>query len=173
MAKYIAIAAMTLDGKIATDKNQLSFDWTSEEDKNWFKQSIKPADIVIIGRHTFDTIKSRRPKRNYLVLTSRVKKLEEKFPNVWFCNPKTVNIHQLVAKNKYKHVAIVGGSIVYGYFLEKGWLDELYLTLEPLTFGGGIGLFATKKIKKYNFQLAWVKKLNKRGTLLLKYKKLN
>ena len=172
MPKYIAIAAITLDGRIATNKTQLSFDWTSREDKRWFKQSLKPADVIIIGRHTFETIKNNKFKRHYLVLTSRVKVMEQKLPNVWFCNPKALNIRQLILKKGYKHVAIVGGSIVYGYFLEKGWLDELYLTLEPLAFGGGISLFETKKIKQYKFQLAQVKKLNQRGTLLLKYKKL-
>jgi dihydrofolate reductase len=46
-------------------------------------------------------------------------------------------------------------------------LDELYLTIEPISFGCGISLFENQQTTKW--KLRAIKKLNNVGTILLHY----
>jgi riboflavin biosynthesis pyrimidine reductase len=41
-----------------------------------------------------------------------------------------------------RHCAVLGGSQVHSLFLAAGMIDELWLTVEPLLFGGGTPLLA-------------------------------
>ena len=142
MTSFIAIAAITLDGKIAKNSHQFSFDWTSKEDKKAFQAELKKFDAVVVGSNTFKTAIEPLKKRNTIVLTSKVKNTIEKFPHVWFCNFKTINLKAFISSLGLKKIAILGGSHVYTYCLEKNLIDELVLTIEPVVFGRGISLFA-------------------------------
>jgi len=52
-------------------------------------------------------------------------------------------------------------------------LDELFVTVEPYVFTAGVSMFSGGEFKKYKFILQSIKKLNKKGTLLIKYKYAN
>src|ERR1700722_1907162 len=153
MPTFTAIAAITLDGKIAQNSHQLSYDWTSKEDQKFFQAELKKFDAVIVGSNTFKTAEEPLKKRNTIVLTSKVKKVEEKYPHVWFCNYKAVDVKTFTASLGFKKIAVLGGSKVYTYCLEKNLIDKLYLTLEPIVFGLGIDIFASKNYSLNNFQL--------------------
>jgi dihydrofolate reductase len=71
----------------------------------------------------------------------------------------------------YVKVAILGGAQTYQYCLDRGLLDEIYLTIEPLTFSSGINLFSSVKPKIRKWNLVAVKKLNRLGTILLHYRR--
>lgn len=179
MPKYTAFAAITLDGKIARKKNELSFNWTSKEDQKIFQAQLKKFDAVVVGRHTFQTAKARLLKRNTIVLTSLVKTAEETYPHVWMVNYKKVNLKKFIGSLKFNNIAILGGGKVYGYCLQNKLLDELYLTIEPIVFGKGINFFASfspSPLQKgraregfKTFKLLSIKKLNKQGSILLRY----
>ena len=68
----------------------------------------------------------------------------------------------------YKKILLVGGATINGLFLKENLVDELYLTIEPKIFGSGKniieGQLLDSKLKLLNIQ-----KINKEGTLLLKY----
>jgi dihydrofolate reductase len=185
MSKFTAIAAITLDGKIAKNSHEFSFNWTSKEDQLNFKRELKKFDAVIVGSSTFKTAAEPLKKRNTIVLTSKVKTTKEKYPHVWFCNYKTIDLKTFLSSLSFKKIAILGGSHVYTYCLEKNLIDELILTIEPIVFGQGINLFVQPippppgegrgggfKIQASKFTLTSIKKLNKQGTLLLKYSKM-
>ncbi|TSC57245.1 MAG: dihydrofolate reductase [Parcubacteria group bacterium Greene0416_79] len=86
--------------------------------------------------------------------------------NVTFVNPANVDLVSLLAK--YKTVAVLGGGAVYHFMLESGFLDEIFVTIEPLIFGRGKEMFVggTRTIR---VSLLSVKRLNRTGTLLLHY----
>jgi dihydrofolate reductase len=170
MPKYIAIAAVTIDGKIAKDPKHFS-DWTSPEDKIFMRALLDKCDVIIVGNNTYKTAKKPLSKRNCIVFTSQVTSTLRKNDNLLYCNPKKVNLKKLIAKFKYRRVAILGGAQTYTYCLENGMLDELYLTIEPIVFGKGIDLFTSKNSLDSKFKLISVKKLNSQGSLLLRYKK--
>ena len=86
---------------------------------------------------------------------------------VEFLNPNDVDLASILSG--YKEVAIVGGSRVYQAMLDHGFLDDLYLTIEPLIFGRGKPMFDAGK-QTHRMKLVSVKKLNSSGSILLHYR---
>lgn len=170
MPTYIAIAAMTLDGKIAKSKDHLSTEWTSEEDKIFFRKLLKECDVVVIGKNTYETAKEPLSKRNCVVLSRSVDQPASESERLVFINTEKTDLKNYIAERNYQKVAILGGAQVYTYCLENNLIDELYITLEPVVFGQGIDLFSSTKDLSTNFELVSTEKLNQQGTLLLTYK---
>ena len=166
--KYTALVASSIDGRIAKDSRSFA-DWTSKEDWNFFQTFIAKVDVVIVGYNTYKVAKERLDKRNTIVFTSKYNKIKE-VGSVVFLNPALIYFKEFIEQKGYKKIAILGGPAIYNYFLENKMLDELLLTIEPIIFTNGIPMFLGKKFKKYELNLVSVKKLNKKGTLLLKYK---
>lgn len=172
MSKFIAIAAMTLDGKIAKDSQHLSTDWTSEEDKIYFRKVLKTCDVVLIGKKTWETAKEPLSKRNCIVFSRSENQIDQtNQKNPIFVNPSKTDVKKLISESGYKRVAILGGAQTYAFCLENKMLDELYLTVEPIVFGNGINLFTANSFLDAKFRLVSSERLNPQGTLLLRYKK--
>jgi dihydrofolate reductase len=163
--KFVAYVAASIDGIIA-ESGTSSNKWVSREDQIFFKKSFSFHDVFVVGSNTYRIAKKSLDKRNTVVFTSKVSKSVKK-GSVTFVNPKKENIPKFFSQ--YKSVSVLGGPRVYGYFAEKGLLHTLYLTIEPFIFTKGVPMFTGSKFKKYKFKLISVKKLNKKGTILLKY----
>jgi dihydrofolate reductase len=163
---FVAYVAASIDGRISLAK-QTKPDWTSSEDWKFFQQGLSKCDVVVAGRNTYIAAKNNLDKRNTIVLTSRVIRPKVK-ESVTFVNPKHTKLISLF-KN-YKTVGIVGGARVYQTMLTLGLLNELFVTIEPYIFGRGQVMFEGGKHTN-NLRLVKVKKLNSRGTLLLKYER--
>ncbi len=163
--KYLAIAAASLDGRIAGHEKHFS-DWTSVEDKKFMRALLDACDVVIVGNSTYKTAKKPLSKRNCIVLTRTIKTTKQVAPNLLYLNTKGARLKRVIAKEKYKKVAVLGGAQVYTYCLENGMLTDLYLTIEPVIFGNGIPLFAGK-LKIRNPKIVSVKKLNRKGSVFL------
>lgn len=161
-----AIAAVTIDGKIARNTSHFS-DWTSLEDKTFMRSLLDASDVVVIGNNTYKTAIEPLSKRNCIVLTTSVSKTERKDPRLLLWNPATVRFDEVVMG--YERIAILGGTQTYTYFLEHDLLDEMYLTIEPVVFGNGLNLFETTADITTAFALSSVKQLNERGSVLLHY----
>jgi dihydrofolate reductase len=164
-----AFAAITLDGKIARHANHFS-DWTSAEDKVVFRDHMNSSDVVVAGNNTYRTAEIFLSKRNCIVFTRSVPTLERRRYNLLMLNPEGVSIEEFLSS--YQTVALIGGREVYTYFLERGLIDNLYLTIEPLAFGNGLDLFRWESDKTVRFQLESSRQLNAAGSLLLHYSKL-
>lgn len=170
--KYTSYVAASIDGRIAKD-NWSGTNWTSKEDWDFFQKSLAKMDAVIVGRNTYKVAKNYLKRRNaVIVLTSKVKNLKSIGRTVFF-NPANYNLKKFLQSKNYKKVAIVGGAKVYNFCLENKMLDELFVTIEPCVFTAGVPMFSGNAFKKHKFYLQSVKKLNKKGTLLLKYKNEN
>jgi dihydrofolate reductase len=164
-ARYLGIAAITLDGKIGANENHFS-NWTSKEDKTFMRALLDTCDVIIVGNNTYKTAIKPLSKRNCIVLTRSVKKTKRVTNNLRFLNTKSVNLKKTIEKNGYKKIAVLGGAQTYSYCLEHKMLDDLYITIEPIIFGSGVPLFAGKfKLRKT--KILSIKKLNKAGTLLV------
>lgn len=166
-----AFVATSIDGRIAKDSHS-GTDWTSKEDWNFFQKSLVNMDAVIVGHNTYIVAENRFKKRNAIVLTSKINSPRIK-DNVVFLNPAKSDLKEFLRNKNYKKIAILGGAKVYNFCLENKILDEFFVTIEPYVFTAGMPMFSGSKFKKYNFVLESVKKLNKKGTLLLKYKNAN
>ena len=161
-----AFAAITLDGKIARHANHFS-DWTSPGDKLVFREHMNNSDVVVAGNNTYKTAEIFLSKRNCIVFTRSVPTLERRRDNLLLLNPEAVPLAEILSP--YQTVALIGGTDVYTYFLERGLIDNLYLTLEPLAFGNGLDLFRWNGDTTVHFQLESVRQLNAAGSLFLHY----
>ena len=169
--KYTAYVATSIDGRIAENKNS-KVDWTSKEDWRFFQESLSRTDVVIVGHNTYKTVENRLKKRNTIVFTSKINKPKTQGSVVFF-NPNKSNLKKFLQDKNYKKVAIVGGSKVYNFCLKNKMLNDLFVTIEPYVFTNGIPMFYGKEFKKYKFSLQSIKRLNKKGSILLKYKNEN
>jgi dihydrofolate reductase len=163
------LAAISADGFIGGGPEHRSFEWTSEEDKKFYVDSIKRARVVVMGMRTFKTF-SRYPRGlKYVLYTNSPEE---------FVNPKPEVIQTLATKDDpkkilaqlesegYDEVAICGGATIYTMFLKAGVVDTLYLSVEPVLFGSGVKLLSEEFSAK--LQLKDTKKIGDQ-TVLLEY----
>ena len=139
MINVVLVAAVTADGFIAKNTHQLS-DWTSHEDKLFFRELTKRIGTMIMGSNTFDTLKRPLPGRRTIVLTRTPEKYAEL--GVECTSEPLQALIQRLESEGVESVAICGGSNVYGQFMKLGLINEIYLTVEPILFGQGVTLFA-------------------------------
>ena len=176
MTTYIAIAAVTIDGKIAKGPDHFS-DLTSPQDKVFMRALLIKCDVIIVGNNTYKTAIKPLSKRNCVVFSKSSNPPSHKATeglrskNPLYVNPNKTDVKKLIQDRGYKKIAILGGAQTYTYCLEHNMMDELYLTIEPIVFGKGIDLFASKNFLDSKFKLISVKTLNPQGSLLLRYKK--
>ncbi|MFH0818576.1 MAG: dihydrofolate reductase [Patescibacteria group bacterium] len=165
--KYILLAAISLDGKIAQSKKQAS-NWTSLEDKKHLKNVLDKCDVCIIGNNTYKISQKALAKRNCIVLTKKIKDIKVSNNNCAYINPQKLNVQKYIKQKQYSIICILGGTQVYNWALENNFIDEMYLTIEPVIFGQGLSLIDLKLINPAKFKIFQVKKLNPAGSLLLK-----
>lgn len=184
-----AIAALTKDKRIAQEKDQVSTDWTSQEDKDWFWNRTAQAGAVVMGSTTF--FATRKPgwplpdRMNY-VLTGDPEALWQKYSdeeraqvrqktNLAFLTGTPEEVIARAAADGFAELAVCGGTSVYTAFMEAGVLQTLYLTREnAVSFGGkGLPLFSTIDVDAYLAQageLVSEKTVNDRGTVFQEWK---
>lgn len=167
---YSLVVVMAIDGKIAFNSRHMT-DWSSKEDKIFLHNFLDKSDVVVVGNNTFKIAKEPLLKRNCVVFTRKIRKVLEKYPGLIYLNPEKEDLNRFLRSRGYRRVAVLGGEESYTYFLEKNLLDEIYLTIEPVIFGGGLGIFHGRKFLRRDFKLASVKKLNTKGSLLLHYQR--
>lgn len=165
---YRAAVVITLDGKIALSSNQFT-NWSSKEDKVIFRKMLDESDVIIVGHNTYKVAAEFLDKRNCIVFTRSVGKTLQFKKGILFLNPQNVDFPTLIKNSNYKLITIIGGAPTFSYFLKNNLLDELHITVEPLIFGKGIPLFEDVEVPTKNFELVAIKRLNKKGSLLLSY----
>jgi dihydrofolate reductase len=163
--RYIAFVAASVDGRISLSSRKIQH-WTSREDWDFFQKSLARSDAVITGRNTYEAAAERLRRRNTFVLSRRVKSLTRR-GSVTFVNPATVSLAKLLEGRR--RVAVIGGGSVYRFMLESGLLDEIYVTVEPLIFGRGKEMFVGGT-GTTQLRLLSSRRLNRKGTLLLRYR---
>lgn len=172
---FTLIAAASLDGRI-TRGGKEGTGWTSTEDKRWFQKELDRCDALVMGRKTFDVIKRPLTPRNRIVFShTRLFCYSQEHQNkdgevVCFSGTRQ-KFFAILKEYQWNHIAILGGTNIYNWFLKRNLVDEIYLTLEPVIFGAGQPFLATRFAMTSRFRLVSIKRLNPQGTLLLHYKK--
>jgi len=140
------IAAMSVNGKIAQDRDQNSLDWTSKEDTAFFVQKTKEAKTVVMGQKTFETIGRPLKGRRLIVLTPdeslKEKNMDEdeNGTRLEFVNETPTELVSRLKSEGVETLVIGGGSFVYSSFLRERLVTDVFLTIEPIIFGSGIPL---------------------------------
>lgn len=161
--KVTLIAAISADGKIAEKAEQSSLDWTSKEDTKFFIEKTKEAGTVVMGRKTFATINKPLKGRRVIVLTRDPSK-ETPMPGVEFSNAEPIALVRQLESEGVAELALAGGASVYGQFLQAGLVTDVYLTIEPILFGGGVPL--AQGFERVPLKLESIKQLNPQTVVL-------
>lgn len=163
--KIYIIAAISADGFIARTKDEL-INWTSPEDKKFFREMTKNSKVMVMGGNTFRTFKAPLPDRRTIVYSRN----SINNPEIEVTNLPPKDLVEKLRDEGVEELAICGGSSIYGMFLQSGVITDVYLTIEPLLFGQGISLIDSAIDVK--LELNELKNLNS-NTLLAHYKVTN
>jgi dihydrofolate reductase len=146
--------AQTLDGKIAKFHDHFP-DWTEKADKKLFVEITKKAEVMILGKTTFDTLPGTLPKRLHIVLSRKASDWDEREKNVIFTSLPPRKILEKLEKLSFENPILVGGRIINTLFARENLIDELIVTISPLVFGHGLGIFdetIQMKLKKKSIE---------------------
>lgn len=169
----VLIAAQSLDGFIARpDRPGTGF--CSEADAQFLRDALKDFDSLIMGRKTYDTLRERiarsRSRRHLRKIVTRApdRYATETRPDLveFTTDPPADVLAELAARGRGK-TALLGGGELYTQYLQAGAVDELWITVEPLLFGGGTALMGNAGEQRLT--LLSTRQLND-DTVLLKYK---
>lgn len=167
------IAAQSLDGYITRHDTPGSA-FASEADRTWFREVLRDFDCCVMGGETYRTARemiraSLMPERLRVVLTHSPDGFaDDAIPGkLEFANSQPAQLVAALDARGFQRCAILGGSQIHSLFLEAGLVAELWLTVEPLLFGGGTPLLARRTSTK--LKLLGRENLSP-DTLLLKYR---
>jgi len=135
--------AITLDGKIAQSSDHFP-DWTGKADKKFFMQTTKQAGCLIMGSTTYDTIGRPLPGRKNVIMTRSPEARENQYEasELEFTNKSPAQIIEQLQAEGFTQAVLGGGAQINSLWAKAGLVDEVILTISPLVFGEGIGLFS-------------------------------
>jgi len=169
------IAAISQDGFLTRGDDPDPRHWTSDEDKAHFKNIIQQYNLLVQGRNTYETYGRRVPAkgRMAIVLVHEPEEYaDQAMPGRLEFKSMTPKEIVKTYQNKFDKLLVLGGSYVFEEFLKAGLMDEIWLTIEPVTNGSGVTLLKSGKPLEEvvkNLPEPEVKKLNDKGTLLKHY----
>ncbi len=170
--KIVLIAAVSADGNIAQSVNQSSLEWTSKEDLDFFKEKSKEIGTLVMGETTYGTIGRPLPGRRIIVLSLN-ETLEPRYPlagpvpaagSVEYAKVSIDELLDGLEQTGTTAVMAAGGSSIYSQFLKSGRVQEVFLTVEPYLFGGGVPL--ASGFTEIKMSLVDVTRLGDRAVLL-------
>lgn len=124
--------AVSLDGFIA--RSDGNTDWVNDFEE--WEQQAKKTGAIIVGRKTFDEIKTDGLWKDitYFVLTGSLSGHDE--PNVECCWSPEEAITDTIARG-FTHVLLCGGSESNSEFAKLGLVDDVMLNVHPILLGSG------------------------------------
>lgn len=172
--KITLIVATSIDG-ITLQKGgaqEAHHEWTSIEDFNFFNSVRDNASLIFMGSRTYEGAKHQMKHSEgklRIVFTRnpekyRNEKIEGKLE---FTSESPRNVIESLGK-KYSEALLVGGASISTEFFKEKLVSYIYQTIEPVILGKGKQIVDEEM--KMNIELLETRKLNEKGTLLLKYK---
>ena len=180
--KIVLYMAVSIDGVAALDSKRGIEEYGSKEDHDFFIAASKKCDAVIMGRNTAFCKISGVPN---IVLTHASPRdlglangSGDCCANVGagnggsgddrvYMSGTAREVYDKIAAMGFEKVALLGGPATNLNFLRAGLVDEIFLTVEPVTIGQGIR-FLNEPLET-RWTLADTKVLNLRGTIVLHY----
>jgi dihydrofolate reductase len=171
--KIACVMVSSVDGKTTQWFNPHLHFWTSKEDQEHFAKLLEQASLIIMGRKTYDVVKSymkHKKDRLRVILTNEPEKYaQEQIPNqLEFTKDDPKTIIEKLEQREFSEALLVGGGTINTSFFHQKLVNELILTLEPKIFGKGQSIVADEELQ-IDLELKSVEKLNSKGTLLLTY----
>jgi dihydrofolate reductase len=168
------LTAQSLDGFI-TRHDTPGSDFASPEDQKHFHAALAGFDCSVMGSVTYrgarDLIRTQPMAKRLRVVLTRTPAdyaAQEQPGSLEFTNDAPEKILAGLRTRGFARCVLLGGAQVHGLFFSAGLVDEIWLTVEPMLFGGGTPLLAARV--DVRLELLASEKLNAAGTLLLRYR---
>ena len=172
--KIILLDVMSLDSKLTRWKEKNIYKWSSHEDYQHFCRAREENNLLVMGSGTFNAVRPMPEKeRLRIVMTTQPEKYKKFMVNgqLEFTNEKPKELVKRLVGLGYEQMLLVGGKRIATAFLKEHLINELWLTIEPRIFGQGEALVSMERMD-VSLELFHFERLNKKGTILLKYKVL-
>lgn len=172
--KILLVMVASVDGKANKGNSSNVTEWTSKEDQSHFGALLKASKLILVGRKTFEQYKSTLSNLDdalCVVLTKGSDSQKDILPgqSLWFTGDSLDRVIQRLEKLDHQKALLIGGPTVNEAFLKAGLVNEVWLTIEPRLLGSGLNVAGNEPLN-IEMQLMSVTKLNRNGTLLVKYK---
>jgi dihydrofolate reductase len=145
MRKLILYISCSLDGYIAKPGDNLDFlSLVQKEGEDYgYKEFVTSVDTVILGRKTYDWVKSsgfdfpHRDKACYVITSQNM----PKDGNIIFYKGDLTSLIRDLKESQGKNIFCDGGSEIVNQLLKDKLLDEMVLSIIPILVGDGVRLF--------------------------------
>ena len=170
--KVILLYVSSLDGKVTKWGQKNIYWWTSAEDVIHFRSTIIKNKLLVMGSNTFNAVHPKPAEGIRRIVLTREPEKYTKYAvpgQLEFMNVSPAKLIEQLEHEGYKHLLLVSGKTLSTEFLKKQLVNEIWLTIEPKIFGIGDSMVTEEKLNVH-LQLIKLQKLNRKGTLLIKYK---
>lgn len=143
--KLVLYIAMSLDGYIAAENDDLSFlSAVEQEGEDYgYAEFINSIDTIILGRKTYDKVISMghpypmHGEKVYVITRSE----KPSVGSVEFYSGDLAKLVDLLKEQPGKNIFCDGGAEIVNLFLKAGLFDEITISIIPVLLGGGVRLF--------------------------------
>ena len=140
--QFRVYVAVSLDGFIATTDGGVDWLKPFEEDDVGYEEFIAKIGTIVIGRTTYDQIRSwgewPYPGKQVSILSSRP--VPNPVEGAVLRDGDYGSLADEIAKNAGRDIWVLGGAITIQGFLDAGRIDEVELFFVPVVLGRGIRL---------------------------------
>lgn len=145
---FTLVAVTSRDGYITGPDGEPPHLWASAEEQVLFADTVSALDWSFIGRRTH--IAAWRPDRRRVVFSRSFRTPVWRHPSRLWVDPERVTLATILAAlrpvHPPEHCGILGGVAVHDWFAARRLIDAADITVEPLTFGRGLPLFAQSAV---------------------------
>lgn len=140
--KCIVNMVLSVDGFIADKEGNRDFSIKANKQDKEFDVFYKSIDTVVMGRKTYDQIKSDFPQilkeKKVYVITHYLRQEEE---GVSFIHENIIDTIASLKNKAGKNIWVLGGSELVNLLMKENLIDTFILTTAPLLIGDGKRLF--------------------------------
>lgn len=177
------MVCLSLDGRLSTaddapPNQEKRGGWTSEEDKEYLKEAVARANMIIMGRKTAEMAPNF--KKDVAIISRQDNITTRQTGEIGIVRPERIEMFQLLdmlykAEVGGGRALLFGGAQTYALFLQNDLVDSIRMTLEPAVLQTGPalgfnGLFNTEATVN-KFTLMDITRMNRRGSLQLLYER--
>ncbi len=143
--KLVLYIAMSLDGYIAAENDDLSFlSAVEQEGEDYgYTEFINTIDTIILGRKTYDKVISMgypypmHGEKVYVITRSE----KPSVGSVEFYSGDLGELVGLLKQQPGKNIFCDGGAEIVNLLLKAGLFDEIIISIIPVLLGSGVRLF--------------------------------
>jgi dihydrofolate reductase len=146
---YIALIAKQSINGVLAKSSQDSLKWGSKADLDFFRQKTRELGVVILGSGTFANMPLAAFRgREAFILTSKPERYEEYTQeNLHFVSQEPEELVNWLEQKGYTQAAVIGGGQVNQSFVRADLVREMFVTVVPQIFVGGINLVGNQPVE--------------------------